>query len=153
MTLSTAAAIAATLATRAAGITKVAGYETDIGLKVFRGKRKVDDNEVGTGCVSLIEGVDKVAGELGGRVAQVHLNQRYGLVAYIPCDPDNPNDAAHAAIRDLKRAVFAGNATLDGAVRKVAYRGRDIGPRMDGVAIVVAVVEIAVEYVESLSAP
>ena len=79
------------------------------------------------------------------------------------CDPDNPNDMAHQIISDIKKAVFSntdatrvdttmGTVSFGGRVKSVHYRGRDIGPRTDGVPIVFAVVHIDVVYVEQLSA-
>jgi hypothetical protein len=149
----TAESVAKLVAARMANIRIANGCETDIGQTVFRGRRKIDDDQVGTGCVSIVEGDDTISQEVGGRVAQVALQQKYGLVAYVPCDPDHPNDAAHAAIRDLKRAIFAGDATFGQQVRKVVYTGRLIGARADGAAIVQVLVEIGVDYVETLSAP
>lgn len=151
--VNTAGEVAALVAERVARISVANGYETDIGQKVFRGKRRVADEQIGTGCVDIIEGVDMVDDRVGGRLAQCAISQRYGLVAYLPCDPDAPNDAAHAAIRDLKRAIFDKDATLGGSVKGVRYMGRDIGARADGASFVIAVVEIAVEYVENLISP
>lgn len=75
------------------------------------------------------------------------------LIAYDACHPDHPNDKAHLLIKDLKRAIFADGVTLGGNVLRVEYRGRDIGPRGDGVEIVCASVEIAVKFVEDLANP
>ena len=140
-----------------AGISKVNGYETDIGLRVFRGKRKIDDTQVP--CAVIIEGEDKPGGSQGPASQQV--TQSYVLGGYAECDPDHPNDTAHQIIADIKRAIFtcvnptraeqiSGTTTLGGRVKSVAYVGRDIGPRTDGVPIVFAVVHIDVVFVEQL---
>ena len=62
-------------------------------------------------------------------------------------------DAAHLLLKDLKRVVFGnGNKTnLGGRVRSVSYEGRDIGPRADGKAIVMAVIFIDVTFAETLA--
>ncbi len=146
----TAGEIATALSARLATIKKVNGFETDIGLRVYRGVRKVEDDAVP--CAVLIEGSDTVVSR-AGKLPTANIDQGYLLGGYAPCDPNNPNDAAHAIIRDLKKAVFAGNATLDGKVPMVTYTGRDIGPRTDGVAIVFALIEVTVNYVENLTAP
>jgi hypothetical protein len=90
-----------------------------------------------------------------GRAALWKIEQRYALVGYAPCDPAAPNATARAIIRDLKRAMFKTNgkaeATFGGKVLHVEYKGRNIAPRVDGVAIVMAVVEIVVSYAESCS--
>lgn len=141
------------LSTRLAACTKALGAETDLGLKVYRGRRHVDDTMLP--CAVVIEGDDAPA--RGNVKTQVKLDQRYVLFAYVPCDPDNPNDAAHAAIRDMKRALFKTNGVPDnrlgGKVRDLEYLGRDIGPRSDGSAFVLAAIEVGVEYVEDLANP
>ena len=65
--------IAAHLTTLLAGISKADGYETDIGLRVFRGKRKIDDSHIP--CAVIIEGEDKPGGTQGGASQQVTLSQ------------------------------------------------------------------------------
>jgi hypothetical protein len=144
-------AIAADIKARVAQITKANGYETDIGLTIFDGRTAVNDEDVP--CTSIIEGADTVK-STPGRSAAWKIEQLYVLVGYAPCDPDAPNAAARAVIRDLKRAIFKTNgkpdATFGGKVLEIEYRGRNIGPRADGVPIVMGIVEIAVVYAESL---
>lgn len=129
------------------------GAETNLGVKVYRGRRHVDDTMIP--CAVIIEGDDLPA--RGNVRTSVQLDQRYVLFAYVPCDPDHPNDAAHAAIRDMKRALFstagAPDVKLGGKVRELEYLGRDIGPRADGAAFVLAAIEVGVEYVENLANP
>lgn len=131
------------------------GAETDLGMSVLRGRRVIDDDQIP--CVAIIEGQDDVEENEASREARAKIKQDYVLLAYIPCDPVNPNDAAHKALRDMKRAMFRtgvkADRTLGGKVTRVRYRGRDIGPRGDGAAFVVAALEINVEFVEDLSAP
>lgn len=151
--------IAQHLTTVMEGITTANGYETDIGVRVFRGKRKIDDSHVP--CAVILEGEDKPGGTQGPASQQV--TQSYVLGGYVECDPDNPNDAAHSIIADIKKAVFtlidptraeeiSGTTTFGGRVKSVTYTGRDIGPRTDGVPIVFAVVHIDVVFVEQLTA-
>lgn len=141
-----------------ASITVVNGYETDIGLQVYRGKRKIDEDAVP--CAVLIEGEDAPTSTQGP--ASQKITQSYVLGGYAKCDPDNPNDVAHQIISDIKKAVFTfvpanraeeirGSTTFGGCVKEVRYKGRDIGPRADGVPIVFAVVHIDVDFVEQLT--
>lgn len=141
------------------GIRATSGYETDIGTTVYRGKRKIDDSAVP--CAVLMEGEDNPGGTQGDASQQVV--QSYVLGGYAKCDPDNPNDKAHEIIADLKKAVFTlvdptraeqiqGTQTFGGKVKKVEYKGRDIGPRADGADIVFAVIHIDVTFVEQLTA-
>lgn len=146
----TAAAVAAEIKSRLSAILIANGSETDIGRDVMMGRRKMPDER--PPCVSVIEGIDDIQ-DTPGRMPTALIAQQYIIDAYGPCDPDNPNDAAHAMIRDIKRAMFKGNATFDDKVKLVRYMGRDIGPRPDGVALVNAQVMIVVQYVENLSDP
>lgn len=128
------------------------GYETDVGASVFRGRRVIDDDMIP--CSVILEGEDRVLEQAGLRV---DLEQHYLLYAYVACDPAHPNVAAHAALRDLKRAMFTSDGKPDWnwgrRVKQVHYQGKDIGPRSDGAAFVLVVLDIAVEYVETLAAP
>lgn len=142
--------IAMLIFSRMQQITVANGAETDIGLTVYRGKRKVDDNEAP--CCVLVEGPDTPV-DRPGKLPTSTIKQTYILVGYLDCDADNPNDAAHKIIRDFKRAIFKGDGTLGGQVMKVNYQGRDIGPRADGVNVVTALIEIVVDYVENLTDP
>ena len=149
--LKRAADVAVELNTRMLTITKAQGAETNIGQTVLRGRRKIDDEQVP--CAVIVEGLDSPTMGPSKKSPGAKLRQGYVLVAYDKCDPNHPNDKAHAMIRDLKRAVFRDGATLGEQVMGVEYMGRDIGPRADGVNIVSATIEITVEYEESLQNP
>lgn len=140
-----------------AGIRKDAGYRTDIGRTVFRGRLKHDKDRVPYSV--LIEGEDKIISD--GAQKDVEVVQDFVIGAYVSCDPDNPNDAAHQAIKDIKRAVFTSDLARRsggagsrgqayGRVKKLEYGGKDIGPRADGEPIVYAVVYISVTFAEDL---
>lgn len=131
------------------------GYLTDLGTRVYRGKLKHDEDKVPY-CV-LIEGADRPGTTSG--VQDVSITQQYEIGAYVTCDPDNPNDAAHQAIKDIKKCVFssdlarserAGARGFNGRVKDLEYVGKGIGPRADGAAIVFAVVDIRVTFAENL---
>ena len=151
MTYTKAGDIAAEIASRMARIRIAGGFETDIGRDVKRGRRKIPADDAPP-CVVMFEGDDDPK-DRPGRIPLVLVQQAYVLDAFDKCDPDNPNDQAHKMIRDLKRVIFAGDATLGGKVSRVMYIGRDIGPRPDGAALVQARVMIVVEYVEDLTNP
>lgn len=145
--------VAAEINSRIEACTIALGAETDLGVKVFQGRRHISDDMIP--CATVIEGPDAPA---RARVrTEYEIGQTYVIFAYVPCDPANPNVAAHKAIRDMKRALFktAGkaDATLGGKVRALDYLGRDIGPRADGAAYVVAAIEVSASYVEMLDAP
>ena len=143
--------------TEVLGTIKVSnGYNTDIGATVYRGRLKHDEDRVPYAV--LIEGEDRPQENDGGRL-DVTLEQDFVLGAYVFCNVDNPNDAAHDAIADIKKAVFssdlarkqmAGARGGNGRVKNLEYKGKDIGPRADGKNIVFAVVHISVTFAEDL---
>lgn len=154
MTYFTAEQIADEFSARLATITVANGFQTEIGTRVLDGAVKVDDEMVP--CVSVVEGADMVQNGPSQRVVTAHILQQYAAVAYLACDPAAPNKAARKAIADMKRAIFRTDgkpdSTWGGRVRAVRYRGRNIGPRADGAPIVMAIVEIEVEFAEQLAA-
>ena len=114
----------------------------------------------GAGLWPFVQGADRYVIEGNdtprdrpGRIPAVSITQRFVLAAYVPCDADNPNDAAHAAVRDIKRAIFKDGGSWGHKVSRVSYQGRDIGPRADGRPIVFVTVDIDVDYVEDLTNP
>ena len=150
----TATEVANEIYARLQQITMANGYETDMGLQVFQGRVKVADEQVAPSCVSVIEGIDSVQQQAArGRMPIVKVEQRYGLVGYSVCDQSQPNVAAHKMLRDMKRALWHDGSTFGDRVLSVNYLSRDIGPRADGVGIVMALLEIGVEYAEQLGQP
>ena len=148
-----AADVAAEIVARIASITTANGAETNIGLNVLQGKRKLPaDDEVP--CAILIEGEDSVDDTAGRmQTALIKVTQGYVIDGFDVCDPNNPNVKAQAMIRDIKRALFKDGRTFGGKVVEVSYVGRDIGPRPDGVALVQARVMIEVAFAEDLANP
>lgn len=143
--------VAAELSARLERIEIANDFETDIGLRVRRGKLSIPAPEE-IPCIRLVEGDDNVVEQLG-RQTVFKLEQQYVLLAFDACDAENPNDKAHAMVRDLKRAVFGDGAALGGKVVKVAYVGRDLAPRKDGSNTVSVAVHIRVTFVEDVSKP
>ena len=147
----TAAAVSAEIKRRLQGILLTNACETDIGRDIMLGRRKLPGDDRPP-CIVVLEGGDDPRDQ-PGRLPSVLISQAYVIDGFDICDPDDPNTKGHAIIRDLKRAIFKGDATLGGAVKSVTYLGRDIGPRADGVALVQARILISVEYVEDLTNP
>ena len=143
--------VAAEVATRLASIRLTNGAETDVGRDVMRGRRSVPEDDKPP-CIIVIEGNDDPR-DTPGRIPSCQTLLPFVIDAFDVCDPNNPNDKAHALIRDIKRTLFKDGATLGGKVRSVKYTGRDIGPRPDGAALVQARVTIEVEFVEDLQNP
>lgn len=146
--MSKAADIASALADRLAGISIENGYLTDMGLRVYRGKQRLDESNIP--CSVLVEGDDETQEQDD---ADVRLYQGYLIEGHAECDPDNPNDTAHLIISDLKRAIFSGDLRIGGLVSGIRYKGRVIDPREDGLKLVSAAIEIDVNYSEDLANP
>lgn len=139
------------IATRLVTRTIALGAETNIGTRVLHGRRHIDDDKVP--CTVIVEGVDSSNLHEAKRKATSDTTKRYILVGYDKCEADHPNRKGHAIVRDLKRAIFHDGRTLGEQVKEVKYLGADIGPRKDGVPIVMATVEISVEFIEDLANP
>lgn len=143
-----AVTIANEITARLAAISIANGYNTEIGARVYRGKRRLVEDDV-PGCV-LIEGDDIPQGDA---LRSVSIEQRYIIEAHAQCDVNNPNDMAHLLIADMKKAIFSVDPSFGRMVKRIAYKGRTISPREDGTAIVAAGIEIAVWFVEDLTSP
>lgn len=150
-TYTTATQVANDIKTRIEGISVANGFNTNIGLKLFRGKTNGPEKEQ-VPCSVLLEGDDNPT-QSPGRKPLIKNKQQYAIGGYDICDPDHPNDKAHLIIKDIKRALFGPTANFDEAVYRLEYKGREIGPRADGQPIVWALVHIQVEYAEDLSNP
>jgi hypothetical protein len=147
--MSLASDLAAELTTRLSAITVANGYSTDVGLNVYRGKRRLAPEDVP--LVVILEGEDRVDGRTRHTVK---LGQKYSVEAHMVCaDPDNPNDTAHLMLADLKKAIFTGDATFDRRVAELNYTGRGIGAREDGTDIVFATVDFELVFSEDLRNP
>ena len=149
--MSAANDIALAISARAATILTASGYQTNIGARTYRGRKRLDEKNLP--CVVIVEREDKV---LDNRPGQVKLAQPFVIEGHMKCDPDNPNDVGHKIIADIKKALFTGKFTygMNGSqTLPLVYVGRTIAPREDGVDVVSAAVEVTVEYVEQLAAP
>lgn len=98
--------VAAELRTRLLTLTIAQGAETDIGRKVFQGRRKVDDSMLP--CVSMIEGDDVPARETN--TTTYELAQRYVLFAYLLATPTTPTSR-----RTRRFATSSGQCSPQGA--------------------------------------
>lgn len=147
--MSTADKIATELAARLAQITIANGYQTDIGLRVYDGRRNLDESHMP--CVVMVEDDDDPAAM---QAPNSKTAMPWLIEGHTACDPDNPNAAGRKIVADLKKAVFSGDLTF-GDKRAVAcrYGGRSISPRTDGLALVSASVTIIVDVVENLASP
>ena len=154
MKTTTAEELALILVRKLQRIAKSSGFETDIGLRVFEGRRQIDDNK-DIPCLIVVEGDDRPQSDIeqAGQSTAVLLVQHYVFEGFEYGDPDHPNRMGHKIIRDLKRAIFTPESGFDWrqhGVRAVKYAGRNIGVRVDGTTIVSAYIEVDVTFTENL---
>lgn len=149
----TAEEITQELKARIATLTVAQGAETDAGLRVFLGRNNINDTLIP--CTSIVESGDDP--EHKGPNTLIATADSFLLFAFVPCDPADPSVAAHAALRDIKRAIFRTNGkpsrTWGGKVTDIKYRGSDIGARSDGAAFVCATIKLAIDHVTDLANP
>lgn len=147
---SKASELAALVAARVATVRVANGFNTDVGLRVFRGRMSLNVKDLP--CIILAEDADTVL-EVKG--TKVRLSQRYIIEGHDTCDPEHPNDKAHLILKDIKRAIFGGDLSFGGSLRPndLEYAGRSIAAREDGTSICAASIEINLSYVEDLSNP
>lgn len=143
-------AIGAALKVALETVTVAQGAETDLGVVVHRGRRSIDPEQMP--CCVLVEGGAEPQERRGGRNgAQYVMRAEYAAHAYVPCDPDNPNVAGHAAIRDLLKALFR-DTTLGGRLTDLSFVATDILPHVHGQAFVLVIVEFRAGFHTFLSA-
>lgn len=145
--------IALELSERLEAITTANGYNTDIGARILRGRRRLDPAAMP--CVVIIENPDLVLNRVS-KGTLVKLRHAFVIEGHMECDPDNPNDAGHLMVADIKRAIFSKAVDVHDAQNRIVtmeYAGRTIAPREDGMNFAAAGVEINVEYAEDLAAP
>lgn len=149
--MSIANEIALAINARLQGILTASGYETNIGARVLRGRRRLGPEHLP--CAVLIERDDDILDQ--SRTGDVKLAQKYVVEGHAECDPDNPNDYGHKLVSDIKRALFTGKFRVESIpqVLRLKYAGRSIAPRDEGVNLVAVSVHITVEYVEDLASP
>lgn len=147
-----AAELATKLSTKLSQITVANGFRTNIGERVYRGRRNLDATNLP--CVTIYEGEDRVEGEA---LREVTISQLYVIEGHAACDVNHPNDRAHEIIADIKEAIFKGitvtSRPLDGLAKKLTYKNRIIAPREDGQAFISGSVILEVFFVEDLTSP
>lgn len=142
--MSKANTIAAALASRLAQITTVAGYHTNAGAAVYRGKRQLPEDIAD--CITLFEGEEDAQSPKGEPYTVIAVQHFYAEGQAV-CDPDNPDIAGHALVEDMQRALFTGDSKLDGLLSgPLTYTGRVIQPRMDGQNLVIVQIKLDATY-------
>ncbi|MCB1890370.1 MAG: hypothetical protein KDH20_22380 [Rhodocyclaceae bacterium] len=133
-------------------IDTVNGYATDVGIKAFRGRIGLQDDE--GDCVTLVDLQDSSAAK-PGRLSVEHLvTTRYAVEGHAACDPDDPLVVGHLLLADIKRAIWGPkDPTLGVGAKDLRYIGKAIEPPGEGGAMVVVTVELEVSFAEDLASP
>ena len=148
MTVSLAHDLSLELSQRFESITLVNGYQTNVGAAVYRGKLRLDPQDLP--CTVMLEGDDRVDGRTR---KTAKLGQQYTVEAHADCDPNQPNDTAHKILADLNRALFSGDLTFGRRVAEVNYLGRAIGAREDGSNTAFASITFELVFSEDFTTP
>ena len=152
--MSLAKAIGTSLSALLGTITVANGYNTDIGLRVYRGRLAIDESRIPCVILAELDDANKDAVSQGTLIA---VGQRYTIEAHVTCDPNNPNDAAHDVIADIKKALFQKMIRTGSAfspeIKHLNYIGKTIGPRPDGSAFVSGSITVVADFVEDLKNP
>lgn len=147
--------IATAVRARLANISIANGFYTDAGLRIFTGRRNVDQADVP--CLVINEGEDSVFAQKDTRVS---LGLAMAVQGFIACDPDDPYQAGHRLVRDIKRAIFTehdagyphwgrrGDDTP--LVNRTTYVGRTVSQREDGASLLSVVVQVRFDVADTL---
>lgn len=143
-------AVSDTLEARIAQITVANGYETDIGLNVLVGKRKLAaDDEIP--CANIIDFAQNPKDLTKGAATDAYVEQRFLVVGTAACeDKDRPNATGHKILRDIKKAIWKDGTTWGGLVGQIKFTGSDMGMRPEGGDFMQGAVSLTVSYVERL---
>jgi hypothetical protein len=143
--MSKASALAAAIFERLSAISTANGYETNVGSRGFRGRRKLEEEHMP--CFVLHEGEDTPQDDARKAVS---LRQQYIVEGHMQCDPNHPNDAAHKMIADFMKALWS--APFQGT-QQIFYKGRAIAAREDGANSVSCFIRFDVSYPVTLDNP
>lgn len=152
MPQSVAKQILAALDTRLKTILIASGYNTDAGLRVYRGRKSFDWGDPAQfPAISVFDPSDVCEAKHEERndiALAVHV-EAHGFA-----DAANPTDLAHDLVADIKTALFKPDQTLGGLVASIEYKGRDIQlPEEDAGSVVSVRVVADIKYPELYGDP
>jgi hypothetical protein len=142
--------IAEALKSRLEAIRTAAGYATDVGTTVYRGRRQLNEENACT----LFEGEEDASGAAKKEPYTVTAIIHFTAEGAVACDPLNPDLAGHDLVADMQRALFTGDSTLGGLLAgPLTYTGRVIQPRQDGQSIVTVQIKLDAIYTMTPATP
>jgi predicted TIM-barrel enzyme len=131
-------------------ITLANGYGSDAGLRVSRGRLRISPDE-SFPLLLIHEGDETVDKRAGNNTVQ--LSEAVTIEGFAQSDPDNPLDAAHYLLADIKRALFPAIQRHPGLIIRGEYDGKSIQTPDDGSGFVSVQVRIKILWSEYLSDP
>jgi hypothetical protein len=135
--------IATAIVDRLKTIRSNAGFNTNVGAAVYRGRQQLAEPNACT----LFEGEEDASGSAYIEPYTVTAIIHFTAEAAVVCDPLNPDVAGHDLAEDMQKALFSGSATLGGLLASpLIYTGRVIQPRKDGQAIVTVQIKLDALY-------
>lgn len=142
--------IVQTLATRL-GVVQVAnGYNTDAGLRVFRGRRSFDASTV-TLPVLSVWNPESEPDEMY-HAERLDMTASVVVEGFAVADVNAPNDTAQDLLGDIKQALFLHETTADQTVNGLAvqirFRGEVTQVPEEGATVVSVLVRADVFYPE-----
>lgn len=143
------------LAARLAQISVAGGYNTDAGLHVFRGRAFLDPSTE-VPALTVVENDEQgTDAEVTGTL--VRETTAYQVQGLVRADRDNPLDAGHELLADIKRALFKApegpefEQLIAGAT--LAYTGRQVLSREEGQSFAEVSVSLEVTHSERYGNP
>lgn len=155
-----ASRIAQVLTARLSLIQVANGYETDAGLRVYRGRVIMSADDMEPGPLVVIYPVQGAPTEtpVEGMETRVRNELRLSVLGMaVPGDMDHPLDMAFQLIGDIKRALFQSIAPLVDAGERISeppeYTGSRVALPEPGEQTVVAGVDVMIRYFEQRGNP
>lgn len=131
-------------------ITIANGYSSDAGFRVSRGRLRLSPDEVFP-LLLIHEGDESIEKRVGNNVVQIQLP--IVVEGFDVSDPENPLDAAHDLLADIKRALFPSIQKYSGLIIRCEYDGKSIQPPDDGSSFVSVIVRLNILWGEYLAEP
>lgn len=132
------------------------GYNTDAGSHVFRGRTYIDEDNELPGLTVIENDEQGTEAQVSG--TQVRETTGYEVHGLITADPNNPLDAGHQLVADIKRALFQHPSgpefeTLPKSGATLEYLGRQVLSSPLGSELAEVMVQLNVSHSEQYGNP
>lgn len=126
-------------------------FETDAGANVFRGLLDFTHDDPIPALSIIEQDIEVIEGEENPSSL---LTLPIVVMGWAKADRDNPSDAAHQLIADIKKGLFLQNErTIGDDAQDLEYRGRTIFQREPGSKTIFVTVSCRVRFVEIYGDP